>query len=165
MYTNEQQTYTSDEQSIKAHYLADAIERAYEGMNEGSVSAITFHIQTVQKNTGAIHAEYTVVDTGDRLESGILTVMYGDSRVSVTDGCNGPHIVLEWFKDRNASAPMIELMLAVDPRAVVWSISDVIDQIWVDDGLDESDILDWYSNVSTQELFSDITDAEQRDLD
>lgn len=168
MYTNEQQTYTRDEQTTKTTFLLHALERAYEGMTEGSVGAITYHIQSVHKDTSngtwSTTAEYVVIDSGDRLESGLLTVRYGDSRVSMTD-CDGPHIFLEWFKDTHASWPMIELMLAVDPRAVGWTIVDVIDQIWVDDGLDETDILDWYKDVCLAELYSDITDQEAQDLE
>lgn len=167
MYTNEQQVYTHEENSTKTVFLLHALERAYEGMEEGSVGAITYHIQSVHKDTRngtwSTTAEYTVIDTGDRLESGLLTVRYGDSRVSVTN-CDGPHIFLEWFKDTHSSAPMIELMLAVDPRAVGWTIVDLIDQIWVDDGLDETDILEWYKDVCLAELYSDVTAQEAHDM-
>ena len=165
MYTNEHQTYTQEEQRIKAEHVFHAIQRAYEAMEDGSIGAITYHVQTVHKTSPAIvHADYTIVDSGDRIESGILTVRYGDSRVSMSAGYNGPHILLEWFKDTHASAPMTELLLAIDPRAVIWTISDVIDQIWVDDGLDETDLLEWYNNVCLQELYTDVTDQEAQEF-
>ena len=169
MYINEQQTYTTEEQRIKTKYVADALIRAYEGMADGSVASLTYHIQTVRKpRDGApmtINHDYVVVDNGNELESGILTVRATRTEIEFRDGYNGPTIHIEWYAGAHVTTPVCELLLDVDPRAVIWTISDVIASVTVDDGIYESDLLDWYSDVSLSELYADITDDEQRDLE
>lgn len=169
MYTNYQQAYTTEEQTIKTQFVADALIRAYAGMEEGTVACLTYHIQTMRKprngEAPSISHDYVVTDNGAELESGILSVRATDTRVEFRDSYNGPSILIGWYATTRDLTPVCELLLAVDPRAVIWTLSDVIASITVDDGLDESDLLDWYSDVCSRELYDDITDQEAQDLE
>lgn len=166
MYTDAQQTYTLEEQKSKARWVADALARAYEGMEDGSVASITYHIQTTHKaNPPIVHASYTVVDNGSYIESGILTVRATRTEVEYRDNYNGPSIHIEWYAGTHATTPVCELLLNVDPRAVIWTISDVIESIEIDDGVYEHDLLDWYSDVCSRELYDDITDQQEQEFE
>lgn len=155
---------TTDEWAIKTQTVADALSTAYDAMDEGTVAEITFKLATVKKATQEYVREYVVVDNGLTLESGILDMKVRMSRIATHDLEFEPHITLSWDATRHYDNA-VELPLFVNANASRFAYVDVIDEIIIDDGIDESDLMTWYENHCMNELEDDITDLEMGDVE